>query len=82
MKTEDKTTNNPTLKFSDLSDEEYRVYEFPKGEKVRITAPVKLNVSASGGHRVLDAEGVSHYIPSGWIHLYWKVKQDCYYFAF
>ena len=41
----------------------------------RIEAPQKINVSASGGHRVLDAAGLSHYIPPRWIELTWKVKE-------
>lgn len=74
-------TNNPELKFSSLTDEQYHVYVFGD-QLVRLDNPTVLNVSASGGHRVLDSEGISHYIPKGWIHLYWKVKdgQPC--FAF
>lgn len=68
-------TNNPNLVFSKLSDEQYRTYEFADGVVVTINDPVALNVSKSGGHRVLDGAGTSHYIPSGWIHLYWKVKE-------
>lgn len=65
--------NNATsLAFSDISSERYRVYVF--GEKeVRIDYPQFLNVSKNG-HRVFDSAGVSHYIPQGWIHLYWAVK--------
>lgn len=62
------------LNFNDITSELYRVYEFPNGETVRIDKPLSLNVSASGGHRVLDGESVSHYIPAGWHHLYWKAK--------
>lgn len=60
--------------FNDISSEEFRVYEFPNGETVRIEAPAVLAVSASGGHRVLDGAGISHYVPTGWHHLYWKAK--------
>jgi hypothetical protein len=62
------------MEFEDVSDEVYRTYEFPDGKVVKIYKPVKLNVSKSGGHRVLDEKGVSHYIPTGWVHLSWKVK--------
>lgn len=58
--------------WTDISNEEYRTYHFPKGERVRIDNPQKLNVSASGGHRVYSADGISHYIPPAWIHLEWK----------
>ena len=62
-------------KYDDISQETYRVYEFPNKEIVRIEAPLKLNVSDSGGHRVWDAKGISHYIPKGWKHLYWETKE-------
>lgn len=75
-------TINPNLEFSDLSDEEYRVYEFPGGCAIRLNEPTHLHVSDSGGHRVLTADGVSHYIPKGWLHLSWVVKSGCPKFAF
>lgn len=57
----------------DLSErEEYRVYVFPNGEKVQIDKPTFLIVS-DNGHRVGQGE-FSHYVPYGWIHLYWKNK--------
>ena len=70
------------LVFKSLTDEQYRVYDWLDGKTLKIENPTSLNVSASGGHRVLDAEGVSHYIPSGWKHLYWKVKEGKQPFAF
>ena len=70
------------LEFKSIGDEQYRVYEFPNGSKVRIDNPLQLNVSKSGGHRVLDSDGVSHYIPSGWNHLYWRVFEGKEPFAF
>ena len=65
--------NESGLEFSDISSELYREYEFPGGN-VKISTPTHLNVSASGGHRVFDATGVSHYVPAGWIHLYWVAR--------
>ena len=70
------------LEFKDVSDELYRIYEWPDGKIVKVKDPVSLNVSKSGGHRVLDKAGMSHYIPSGWVHLYWKVKPGKEPFAF
>lgn len=75
-------TNNPNLKFDSLEDEQFRVYEFVDGSSFKIENPVALNVSGSGGHRVLDGTGLSHYIPTGWVHLYWKVKEGAPAFAF
>ncbi len=63
------------LKFNDISVEQWREYRYPGGEKVRIEKPVKLNVSASGGHRIEDAAGMGHYVPSGWLHLYWQPQE-------
>lgn len=60
--------------FDDISSESYRTYEFESGRCITILNPIALNVSKSGGHRIWDACGISHYIPSAWIHLYWEVK--------
>lgn len=60
-----------TLYWRDISTEEYRIYIFPNDEKVIINKPKQISVSKNG-HRIIDSEGLSHYIPSGWIHLYWK----------
>lgn len=75
MRNEEKMefTNESGLEFTDISSELFRVYVF-KDKEIRINAPLWLNVSKSGGHRLFDAAGISHYIPAGWIHLYWDVK--------
>lgn len=62
------------LEWKDLTTEEWRCYTFSDGATVKLIAPVKLNVSASGGHRVATADGNGHYVPSGWVHLEWKNK--------
>jgi hypothetical protein len=59
--------------FTPISSEEYREYDFG-GYAVRLEAPLYLFVSESGGHRVLTADGLCHYIPAGWVHLSWKAK--------
>jgi hypothetical protein len=69
---EDNFINESGLDFTDISTEAYRTYEFANNEKVTINSPSKLNVSQSGGHRIFDREGISHYIPPKWKHLYWK----------
>lgn len=66
--------NATDLEFNDISSEQWREYSFLGGDTVRIDAPLRLNVSASGGHRIFDSEGISHYVPAGWIHLKWAVK--------
>jgi hypothetical protein len=71
----------PAMSWSDLSDEQYRVYDFGTYQ-VRLDNPMKLNVSKSGGHRVYTVDGLSHYIPSGWHHLWWEVKGNTPHFTF
>jgi hypothetical protein len=66
--------NDSDLEFSDISSELWREYQFAGGDTVRIDAPLKLNVSDSGGHRIFDAAGHSHYIPKGWLHLVWESR--------
>ena len=58
----------------DISVEVYREYTWESGAKVRIDAPKTLLIS-DNGHRVGAADG-SHYVPYGWIHLYWLNKDD------
>jgi hypothetical protein len=73
--------NSSGLEFASLESEQFRDYEF-SDHKVRITNPLWLNVSKSGGHRIFDAQGVSHYIPTGWNHLSWVVKPGSPHFDF
>jgi hypothetical protein len=69
---------NPVkLEFADISNEAYRTYAFGGGRSYTITEPVKLNVTRKpngDSHRIIDAAGVCHYIPAGWIGLSWKGK--------
>lgn len=64
------------LEFADISNESYRTYTFPTGS-VTIVNPVNLNVKRKpegDSHRLVDADGVAHYVPAGWILLSWKGK--------
>lgn len=56
----------PTLLEFDLTKEEWREYEWNSTtEPYRIENPVKLFIRPLGStHRVLDAEGIVHCIPS------------------
>lgn len=60
--------------FEDISSEVSRTYNFGTKGFVKIVEPRKLSVSASGGHRLFDAKGQSHYIPSGWIQISWTAR--------
>jgi len=66
--------NESDLVFKDISTEANRTYRFPAGDFVILDNPLKLHVSKSGGHRVFTADGISHYISPGWIHLHWTAK--------
>ena len=67
--------NDTELEFTDISSELWREYRFAGGDLIRIEHPLKLNVSDSGGHRIFDAAGRSHYIPPGWLHLVWESRE-------
>lgn len=60
--------------FVDISSEASRTYNFGQKGFVKINKPLKLSVSSSGGHRIFTADGQSHYVPAGWIHLSWVAK--------
>lgn len=66
--------NHSSHLFTDISSEAFRQYHFPDGSRVEINYPTHLSVSKSGGHRLFDRAGNSHYVPSGWIHLMWRAR--------
>lgn len=68
------------LNFVDISSEKSRTYYFPGNEHIIIYNPQFLNVSRNG-HRILDGDGNSHYIPKGWIQLVWKAKEGEFHFV-
>lgn len=67
--------NSKTIDIS--KNEKKRIYVFPlatgKTVEVEIENPKYLIVS-SNGHRIVDEQNISHYIPNKWIHLYWENK--------
>lgn len=75
MKKIPKFKNESNYEFKSLEHEKYRVYTFPNNQKIRIDSPLYFSVSENG-HRVFDIFQVSHYIPKGWIHLYWEVYDE------
>lgn len=73
--------NESPNQFTDISSEKYRTYiylrEVGEGKELRtyryrIENPQYLSVSESGGHRVLDADGMCRYISPGWIAIEWE----------
>jgi len=74
--TVDDFRNGTGYTFDDISSEAYRVYQYSDVE-IRIEKPLFLHRNMkSGGHRLFDASGKSHYIPAGWKHLYWEVNDN------
>jgi hypothetical protein len=71
----------------DISEEEWREYLYPDGSMVRIDHPVALSLShlgpppeyGGGSHRIVTAEGLSKYVPRGWILLTFRAS-PCYSF--
>lgn len=76
------TQNLPAEAWADISTEEIRIYRFGQDQQIAIANPVALAVNQRGSHRIIDMEGVSHYIPAGWMQLSWKVKGQAPYFSF
>lgn len=62
------------MKFNSLESEQRRTYVFPDKDVV-VEEPIALNVSRSGGHRVITASGEVHYVPKGWVDLIWEVHE-------
>lgn len=75
------TPSDPSYTFTVSSDfewvsiasEVWRAYVFPE-QTVVIDYPTELSVDEDG-HRVLDAQGISHFIPYGWGQLKWETKE-------
>ncbi len=59
-----------------ISNESFREYCFGSRGVVRIESPKALNVSESGGHRLIDAAGVSYYVPAGWLCIKWVASPN------
>lgn len=72
--------NESDLEFTDISSEIARTYTFPGGDTVKIVNPKQLNVSAAGGHRIFAEDGC-HYVPAGWVHLHWTVRDGAPHFV-
>jgi hypothetical protein len=71
-----KLVNNTELVFATLEDD-WREYDYVVDGKVvtfRVVNPRHLNVHPQhGAHRLLDANGVAHYMPGNFTALRWKV---------
>lgn len=65
--------NKGVHRFMNISYEEWREYQFKNKETIRLEEAQWLSISKSG-HRVLTKDGISHFIPFGWIRLKWKAR--------
>jgi len=54
--------------------ENYRQYFFTLAGIIHIDNPLGLNVSDSGGHRVIDSEGRCYYIKPEWDQICWMAR--------
>ena len=72
--------NQSGLEFTDISSERWREYLFADGETVVIDNPLQLHVSQTG-HRILDAQGISHFVPTTWKQLRWEARENAPHFV-
>jgi hypothetical protein len=72
--------NESELDFTDISSEQWRRYTWEFGRNVILRSPLWLHVSENG-HRVFTADGNSHYVPLGWVHLEWRAKDGAPHFV-
>jgi hypothetical protein len=68
------------LNFEDISSEEYRTYHYADGSMVVLVKPIALAVTQTG-HRVLTADGESHYIMAGFQRISWKSAEGAPHFV-
>lgn len=57
---------------SDVSEESYREYVYPNGDILEVQQPVTLYITPTGGHRVVDMNGVTTIPARGWVGIRFK----------
>lgn len=69
--------------WKNLTDEEYRVFQYPEGE-VRVDNPALVYVKAppagtrgGGSMRIILLDGSVQYIPYGWLSFRWVPRKGC-----
>ena len=64
-------TEDLEAKFNDISGlEEWREYIWKDGSTYRIEKPISIFIKRNelgDSHRLVDAQGVRHYVPAGWL---------------
>ena len=61
--------------FMDISEIKYRTYFYADGS-VTFDSPIAINVSKSGGHRLILEDGKSVYVRPGWFAFEYQVAND------
>lgn len=77
MNTAPQAHNPEGMTKSDVTVEAWREYVFSDGFVYRVADPCILYVKRKpegDSHRVVDREGVIHYVPTGWRILRWHNK--------
>jgi len=70
-----KFTDNPGLKFKDISSEKYRIYVFPNGVRYKIEEPLAVCARRDHGQRVIDKKGKAYWIRPDFIAIEWENRQ-------
>lgn len=58
-----------SVEMQEIKGEQWRVYEFPNGQCVKLDKVTHLGVRLSGTHRLRTADGLLHIVPPGWLHI-------------
>jgi hypothetical protein len=51
--------------------EKWREYVYQNGFVYRVDHPHTVHISETGSHRVVDGDGIAHYVGSSWIVIRW-----------
>lgn len=62
------------IKFDTLVHEINRTYIFPNAQELSLDSIKKINVSKSGGHRLINDQKTMFYIPPTWLGI--RIKSN------
>lgn len=68
-----------SFKTASLTTEVFREYHYENGAKYRIDGPVTLYYKTDergDTHRVLDSNGMTHYVRRGWLAISWHAPAE------
>jgi hypothetical protein len=70
---------NNDLKEMEITTEEWREYRYSNGDVYRIENPTHLWLKSDergDSHRILDADGSTHYPRRGWVAIVWSAPAE------